>query len=204
MIGAECEQHNGLHFHPAAAFVEFVPVAGAEIDDLHEVLVTDLLNFGMPLIRYRINDCTVPVAKSCACGRGFPLVKKIVGRTTDNFYLPDGSVVPGVSLTNRVIQVCPGLHKLQVIQKTVDDFHIRYVPGAGFSSADLDHLRLKLSVFFPGQIRWTFEEVSAIERERSGKTRFCISYVKGSQKQAVPPLIERSHRDAAKVYSETA
>jgi hypothetical protein len=36
----------------------------------------------------------------------------------------------------------------------------------------------KLNNFFPGPLCWTFEEVSEIERERSGKTRFCISYVK--------------------------
>jgi phenylacetate-CoA ligase len=109
MIAAECEKHDGLHLNPTAVFVEYVPVPGAEVDGLHEILVTDLLNFGMPMIRYRVNDCTVPTSKACACGRGFPLIRKIAGRTTDNFYLPSGNVVPGVALTNRVIQVCPGL-----------------------------------------------------------------------------------------------
>jgi phenylacetate-CoA ligase len=203
-IAGECEQHNGLHINPKAAFVEFVPVPGAEMDGLHEILVTDLLNFGMPLLRYRINDCAVPLAKRCACGRGFPLIQKIVGRTTDNFYLPNGSVVPGVSLTNRVIQVCPGLRKLQVIQKTMLDFHIRYVPGASFSSSDLQYLKSKLQCFFPDEIRWTFEEVPAIEREPSGKTRFCISHVSRSAQLhvLVPGSEKQSTRD--NVYSETA
>lgn len=203
LIAAECEQHRGFHLNPTAAFVELVPVQGAETDNLHEILVTDLLNFGMPLIRYRINDCTVPAAGSCACGRGFPLIQKIVGRTTDNFYLPNGSVVPGVSLTNRVIQVCPGLRKLQVIQRTPLDFHIRYVPGAGFSSADLEHLKSKLRTFFPTEIRWTFERVAAIEREGSGKTRFCISYVKSSPPVHVSAPPEPTQAEAAKVFSET-
>jgi phenylacetate-CoA ligase len=147
---------------------------------LHEILVTDLLNFGMPLIRYRVNDCTVPASRVCACGRGFPLIQKIAGRTTDNFHLPSGSVVPGVALTNRVIQVCPGLRKIQVIQTARDAFHVRYVPGVSFTSADLEQLSKKLKVFFPDELRWTFEEVGEIHRERSGKTRFCISHVQGS------------------------
>jgi phenylacetate-coenzyme A ligase PaaK-like adenylate-forming protein len=180
MVAAECEQHKGLHLHPAAVFVEFVPVAGAEVNGLHEILVTDLLNFGMPLIRYRVNDCTVPASRACACGRGFPLIQKIAGRTTDNFHLPSGSVVPGVALTNRVIQVCPGLRKIQVIQTAREAFHVRYVPGASFTNADLEQLSSKLKVFFPDELRWTFEEVREIHRERSGKTRFCISHVNGS------------------------
>jgi len=181
LVAAECEAHRGMHFNPHAVFVEFVPLKGAEIDGLHEILVTDLLNFGMPMIRYRIDDCAILTSEPCRCGRGFPAVRSICGRTTDNFYLTNGNVVPGVSLTNRVIQVCPGLKKIQIIQRAVDDFHIRYVAGTGFTPADLAMLSSKLRMFFSGPIRWEFEQVVEIERERSGKTRFCISYVTPEQ-----------------------
>jgi phenylacetate-CoA ligase len=194
MIAAECEEHQGLHVNPAAAFVEFIPLQGAEEEGLHEILVTDLLNYGMPLIRYRINDCTVLGPERCPCGLGYPLIQPIAGRTTDNFVLPGGNVVPGISLTNRVIQVCPGLKKVQVIQNTLRDFHVCYVPGPGFSASDLDLLKGKLRVFFPDLIEWTFEEVSEIKRERSGKTRFCISHVKGSMRVSVQvqtPCVEK-------------
>lgn len=178
MVAAECEVHSGLHFNPAAVYVEFLPIEGAGQEGLHEILVTDLLNYGMPMIRYRVNDCAILAPNPCSCGRGFPLVKKIAGRTADNFYLPSGNVVPGVSLTNRVIQVCPGLKKLQMIQNTLTDFHVRYVPGPDFNASDLELLKSKLRVFFSDPLEWTFEQVGEIERERSGKTRFCISHVK--------------------------
>jgi len=131
----------------------------------------------MPLIRYKVNDCTVLRSESCSCGRGYPLIGQIVGRTTDNFVLPNGDVVPGVSLTNRVIQICPGIKQLQVIQETIDLFRVRYVAGPAFSDDDLIHLRQKLGAFIGGATKWTFERVNEIERERSGKTRFCISRV---------------------------
>lgn len=177
MIAGECEQHQGMHLNPAAAYVEFVPVRGAEVEGLHEILVTDLLNYGMPLIRYRINDCVMSGPESCPCGRGYPLIRQIVGRTTDVFRLPNGDVVPGVALTNRVLQVCPGLKKVQVIQETQQDFRVRYVPGPGFGPAHLDLLKANLRKFLPDRLEWTFEQVAEIQRERSGKTRFCISYV---------------------------
>lgn len=178
MIAAECEAHQGLHFNPAAAYVEFVPLLGAEVEGLQEMLVTDLLNYGMPLIRYCVNDCAVVSNEGCSCGRGYPLVRKIAGRTTDTFYLPNGDVVPGVTLTGRVLQVCPGLKKMQIIQETLQEFRIRYVPGAGMTAADLQLVGDNLRKFFPAGVRCQFEQVAEIAREASGKTRFCISRVR--------------------------
>lgn len=177
MIAGECHQHTGLHLNPAAAFVEFRALDGAEAGDLKEILVTDLLNYGMPLIRYKINDCTTGESGQCSCGLGYPLLQRVVGRTMDNFLLRNGDVVPGISFQNRVIKTCPGLAKTQIIQESLDEFLIRYVPGASFSLADLELLRGNLRRFLPEGLTVKFEQVSDIPRERSGKTRFCISRV---------------------------
>lgn len=175
MIGGECELHQGMHLHPYAAYVEMVDTGSG----LAELLVTDLLNYGMPLIRYRINDCVVSGVQydACPCGRGYARLPPVIGRTSDVFHLPDGSLVPGVTLVNRVIQVSPGLRKIQVIQEKLAEFRLRYVAGAEFRASDLEPLHNKLREFFPGEIHWEFESVAEIEREASGKTRLCISRV---------------------------
>jgi phenylacetate-CoA ligase len=184
MIAGECEKHNGMHLNPAAAFLEFIPLQDSQMPQLHEILVTDLLNYGMPLIRYRINDCVLLGRKECVCGRGYPLVQHVIGRTGDVFELPNGDRVPGVAFTNRVLKVCPGLAKTQIIQESLDEFRIRYVPGPDFSVDDLDMLRANLRRFVPESVRWNFEEVKEIPREASGKTRFCISRVSGTSRLA--------------------
>jgi len=178
MIAGECEAHAGMHVNPCSAFLEYLPLEGLEDPDLREVLVTDLMNDGMPLIRYRANDCVIPESTSCSCGRGFPLIQRVVGRTADLFVLANGDKVPGVSLTNRVLKVCPGLKKVQIVQQSLDRFLIRYVPGPGYATGDIDMLRVNLRRFLPEDLNWAFEEVAEIPRERSGKTRFCISLVK--------------------------
>jgi phenylacetate-CoA ligase len=147
--------------------------------------VKESANEGMPLIRYRINDCAVPDEKPCDCGRGYPLIRQFTGRTGDVFVLANGDRVPGVSLTNRVLQVCPGLKKVQVIQETIECFRVRYVPGPGFATTDLDLLGKNLGRFFPQPLSITFEKVGDIERERSGKTRFCISRVSHVEQRQV-------------------
>lgn len=179
MIAGECERGN-LHVNPLLAVVEFLPVEGAEDEHLHEILITDLTNYGMPLIRYKVNDCVrLDPSRliSCQCGRKFPVLGRIIGRTTDILTLPDGSRVPGVALTNRVLQVCPSLAKIQVVQEALHDFTINYVAGESFDSTSLNELKANLTKFFPAELRWSFNRVEQIERERSGKTRFCISRV---------------------------
>ena len=193
MIAAECECHQGLHLNPHSAYMEFVPLERAEIEGMCEVLVTDLFNDGMPLIRYRINDCALPSERLCDCGRGYPLIRQFTGRTGDVFVLPNGDRVPGVSLTNRVLQECPGLRKVQVIQETLDSFRVLYVPGSGFTTTNLEMLRKNLGKFFPQPLNCRFEQVADIERERSGKTRFCISHVSSPRfsPQTVPKVGSR-------------
>ncbi|HWG36449.1 MAG TPA: hypothetical protein VN690_01910 [Terriglobales bacterium] len=181
MVAAECEAHAGLHLHTEACYLEFVPLAGGD-GTVREILLTDLTNYAMPLIRYRIGDCVLGGAPpaACACGRGLPLLPPIAGRTTDTFRLPDGRMVPGVALTNRVIQEAPALAKTQIVQETLRDFRVRYVPAPGFTPRDLEPLQRKLVEFLGSDVRWQFEAVEEIEREANGKTRFCISHLSGA------------------------
>lgn len=174
MIAAECSAHDGLHLHPLSAFIEHLPLEGES--GLTEMFVTDLLNFGMPLIRYKVNDCSLVGPQGCSCGVGYPKIQKVVGRMTDNFYLADGTVVSGV-VARRLGNYCPGIRKLQIIQEAVDRFVVRYVPGDEVSEADITMLRKKLEDAF-GDVRLDLQPVADIPRERSGKTRLCITHVK--------------------------
>lgn len=186
MIAAECEYHQGLHLNPHSAYLEFLPVAGGEVDGLHEIVVTDLLNDGMPFIRYVINDCALLSNKNCQCGRGYPLIGKIIGRTADMFKLPNGDQVPGVSLHRLIAEDCPGFRKLQIIQETLCDFRVRFVRGESYQKSDLKLLVKRLGQRFGTSLHWEFEPVDDIARERSGKTRFCISHVNRSPTPAAP------------------
>ena len=177
MIAAECEYHQGLHLNPYSAYLEFIPIQHTEVPGLCEILITDLLNDGMPFIRYNINDCALLSEQSCKCGRGYPLIGRILGRVADMFTLPNGDQVPGVSLHRLIAEDCPGFKKLQIIQETLQNFRVRFVPGENFGQIDLDLLSKRLAIRFGTTLHWEFEPVGDIERERSGKTRFCISHV---------------------------
>jgi phenylacetate-CoA ligase len=47
--------------------------------EVGRVVVTPLNNFAMPLIRYELGD-TAEVGAPCACGRGLPVLTRILDR----------------------------------------------------------------------------------------------------------------------------
>ncbi len=100
MIAAECSEHEGLHFHPWGSYVEFDPIGESPDGTVYRLLVTDLLNYGQPFIRYDTGDCVTLTEQSCSCGRWFPLVGQVLGRITDGTVVANGQVVPNITLTD--------------------------------------------------------------------------------------------------------
>ncbi len=96
MIAAECSEHEGLHFHPWGSYVEFDPVGESPDGTVYRLLVTDLLNYGQPFIRYDTGDCVTLTEQSCSCGRWFPLAGQVLGRITDGAVVANGEVVPNI------------------------------------------------------------------------------------------------------------
>lgn len=80
MIGAECSEHEGLHFHPWGSYVEFDPIGESKDGTIYRLLVTDLLNYGQPFIRYDTGDAVTLAQQTCSCGNWFPLVDQVLGR----------------------------------------------------------------------------------------------------------------------------
>lgn len=82
-VAWQCKEHDGLHVSSDLLYVE--------IDDAGNLLITDLYNEDMPLIRYNIGDSAQWQDGLCACGRGFPRLKNIVGKANESVLLADGS-----------------------------------------------------------------------------------------------------------------
>ncbi len=178
-VGCECSRHNGFHINCSSIYMEFLTDSGvAKAGEFGNVVFTDLYNFDMPFIRYRIGDLGIKNEESCACGSPLPLMEFFAGRETDVFITPDGDLVPGVSLCDRIIEDCRGISQLQFIQDTVDEMIVNIVKGPDFSNTDLEQLDKRMGGYFKGKLKITKQFVDDIPKEKSGKTRFCISNVK--------------------------
>ncbi len=70
-IGSECEAQNGYHIAEGNVLVEIVdPRTGKVLEpgETGEVVITCLLRFDIPLIRYRTQDIGCLDPKPCSCG----------------------------------------------------------------------------------------------------------------------------------------
>lgn len=178
-VGSECKRHSGYHINCSSIFMEFISENGktAEPGELGKVVFTDLYSYDMPFIRYQIGDIGIPSEEPCTCGSPLPLMKFFAGRETDVFITPDGSFVPGVSFCDRIIEDCSGIQQLQFVQNKVDELVVKVVKGSEYLQKDMDILDHKLENYFQGKLKIVKVFVDDIPKEKSGKTRFCISNV---------------------------
>ena len=172
LIASECEVHQGLHINADSVHVE-VEGGGSS----GNILVTDLTNHAMPLIRYRTGDVVELAHGDCPCGRGLPRLAKVMGRDADYVVTPSGDLISGISLTENFAMHIPGAAQVQIIQETLALIRIRLVPGAEFSPQSRHAVAKLVRDTFGDGVRHELELVDAIPQEASGKYRFCVSKV---------------------------
>jgi phenylacetate-CoA ligase len=166
-----------LHVLADVHYVEFLKEGQPVQDgDFGEIVVTDLTNYGMPFIRYRIGDLGCPKSQSCTCGRGFPLIQEIVGRSSDVLPAPNGRYVHGEYFTHLFYGV-PGVRRFQVHQKALGDVEIFIEGDLELPGEMLAEMRRKVIAHMGERTAVTFHMVDAIPLTASGKYRFTISDV---------------------------
>ena len=166
LIASQCEQHNGFHVAAESVLTEAGPGG--------HLLITDLVNLAMPLIRYRVGDVVTPGGE-CACGRGLPTLGGVTGRDADYVLLPDGGLVSGISLTENFALLIPGAAQVQVVQESVTRLTVRLVPDDDFSDTSRRKVEELVRETFGPTVRHQLELVDALPQEASGKYRFCVS-----------------------------
>jgi len=180
-VACECERHQGLHIAMPIQYVEVVPSDGMDVaasPDEGEVVVTSLANYTMPLIRYRIEDMA-SWGKACNCGRGWLVLKKVTGRTSDYFRLKDGTLVR-IDVT--WFANYPWIRKFQMIQEDFDYVRLLVVPRETGprqvpARTDLDKITLKIQELMGDTCKVEIQTVKKIPPSPLGKHRFRISKV---------------------------
>ncbi len=180
VIASECEYHDGLHVMAEGLIVEIIKDGRpARPGELGEIIVTDLLNRGMPLIRYRIGDAGTWLTEPCKCGRGLPRLANVQGRVTDFLVGCKGQLVSGAALTVTVIAQRPSLGQVQLIQEKKNHVLFRIAPPSDSSIGDSDQQFLieQFKSYLGDQMQFDFEFVDELLAEPSGKFIFCKSHL---------------------------
>jgi len=177
LIACECEVRRGLHLNADSIHAEVIADRQNGSASEGSLIVTDLTNLAMPLIRYQIGDVVVSSDRRCACGRGLPLIERIEGREADYVLTPSGTLISGISLTENFALHIRGADQVQIVQEEVRYLRLRMVAGKEFGCESQRQIEELVRDTFGSEMNYDVELVDSIPQEPSGKYRFCISKV---------------------------
>ena len=177
-LAFQCNKHSGYHMISDSVIIEFIK-DGKNIvgDEPGEIVITSLYNYEMPLIRYKLGDIGIPSSEKCNCGRTFPRLRSIEGRTDDFFTLPSGRTIS--SRGSRLIKYIPGIIEFRIIQEEKDRFIVQVVKGKEFSEDSISQIKQQIRACCLGEnVSCEVELVKELPRERTGKLRTIVSKVR--------------------------
>jgi phenylacetate-CoA ligase len=176
-IAHECE-YGQLHLNEENLFVEILDGAKTCPDGISgEIVVTELNNLAMPLIRYRTGDFGVLSDKPCSCGRTLKVLKSVQGRAYDMIKTGDGRIFHGeimMYIFEDIRRSGVGIKQFQVEQVDLENILVRIVPGLDFQDSTKETIQTQIRQNIDPAIRVRFQMVKEIPREKSGKLRLII------------------------------
>lgn len=176
-IAYACEQ-GMLHVMADNLVVEVVKECGGSAGpgETGELVLSDLNNRAMPLIRYRVGDLAV-AGGPCGCGRSFPALQRVWGRAYDVLVAPDGRRYHGeyfMYLFEDLRGAGLGVDQFQVVQTALDALHVYVVSGDELSEEARASIVTGIRSRMPG-VSVTVQRVPEIKRASSGKMRVIVN-----------------------------
>jgi phenylacetate-CoA ligase len=178
IIASECEEHTGMHIFSEGLYLECL---GDDSSVPRKLIITDLANVAMPLIRYEIGDCGILATGQCPCGRGLPRLLEVSGRTADFLYNPDGVPIFGISILDTFVIHIPGFKQVQIVQDKYDHLVFYVVRDEACSEESLSLLRKNVREIFGSRMRYDVTFVDKVELTAGGKYRFSICTIDGAR-----------------------
>lgn len=173
LVAFECPEVGKLHVFSSLFILEIVDSQGRPARS-GQIAITSLKNTGMPLLRYCIGDKATE-GRECSCGRGFPTIERIEGRTDDHLILPSGKRRSPFSLF--CLYDIKGIRCYQIVQEKVDLIVFNYVENDdGFDDTSKRQVLGRIGRACMGEaVSVEFNQVEHIPKGRTGKRRSVIS-----------------------------
>lgn len=179
-LALQCPEYPHYHVQSENVLLEVLDDAGRPCapGEVGRIVVTPLHSFAMPLVRYDIGDYA-EVGEPCGCGRGLPVLRRIMGRVRNMLVTADGRRYWPVFGTRAIMDAAPVLQH-QFVQKSVGLVEARLVVAAPLAPeqerAFVERVRSQL----PAGIELRVVYCERLERGASGKFEDFVSEVSAS------------------------
>jgi phenylacetate-CoA ligase len=172
IVAIECPAHEGLHLNQEILHMEHVPDGFGTT----QLVVTDLINRGMPLLRYETGDTGRLIQERCLCGRGLSRIGHLSGRVIDMLPTRLGGHVNGQLFAT--FHWIEGVKQYQVVQEKINAFKLRIVPTSSFTESNLAPMIETIRERFGRDTSIGLDYVENIPFTRGGKYKLVVSEVK--------------------------
>lgn len=178
IVACECHRHEGMHI----SLHGIAEVNGQGFEGNGELVMTNLTNYTMPLIRYNTKDIVALSQKKCSCGRSFPRLMSVEGRENDFIILPDGEYIHPSPLAWSTV-VIPNIKDIFFFQHEDYSLDVLVVKEEkGDTDKIVKGLRKRLKKLSKGRLKFRIIFKDSIER-KSKKFRVVETKVSSHQER---------------------
>jgi phenylacetate-CoA ligase len=169
IIAVQCPEHPTYHVQSESVLVEILDADGAPCrpGETGRIVVTDLMNFASPLIRYEIGDYA-EVGEACPCGRGLPVLNRILGRSRNMLRLPSGDRLWPRYHVSRLTPIAP-IRQVQLVQVSLQEIHVNLVVARPVTADEENALSESIGASLGHRFRLVFNYLDEIPRSPNGK-----------------------------------
>ncbi len=175
-LAQQClEENNEFHLNTASYHVELLDLHKDEpvpFGTLGRIVVTDLFNFAMPLIRYDTGDTGV-MAERGLCGKPGPVLQRVEGRRVDFLSDTQGRLRSPYEIVNTMWKYAE-IRQFQFIQEGAGDYRMLVNTGDGTFPRE-EELRRDLRGYLGADARIAFECVTEVPTYASGKRKKVVN-----------------------------
>ena len=168
-MALQCPRHEHYHVMAEGVYLEILDAAGNPCvpGQPGRVVLTPLHHFAMPLIRYDIGDYA-EAGEPCDCGRGLPVIRRIVGRVRNMLRLPGGGLRHPRFGETQFGGVAP-VRQFQVVQKTLREIEVALVVARPLTTDEQAKLHALILKNLDGDFELSFVYRDSIPRSAEGK-----------------------------------
>ncbi|HKX39390.1 MAG TPA: hypothetical protein VJN20_12100, partial [Burkholderiales bacterium] len=168
-------EHEHYHVQSESLLVEVLDDAGnaCRPGETGGIVITDLHNFAMPLVRYEIGDYA-EVGPPCPCGRGLPVLTRVAGRARNILVTAEGKRYFPFFGT-RSMPSLEVLRQHQFVQKSPHLVEGRLVSSRPLTAEEEEALRRHVVSRLPAGLDVRFSYCERIARSPTGKFEDFVS-----------------------------
>lgn len=184
-VACECEQRKGLHIASLLNKVEVLDKSNnSVIEQDGNLVITSLMNYAMPFIRYRIGDRGKLTDRRCSCGRGFPLIESISGRIMEMFLKSNGEILHPLLFIN-IIKTEFGMNQIKKFQLVQENYNRIVIKLVYENSTEIPHnepiftsINEKIRSVMGAECEVLYEIVDSIPLTKHGKHLYTVCKLK--------------------------